>query len=158
MKVIFQSSVIQFGFITIFVTAFPLGPLFAWLNNLFEIRLDAYKFIRDYRRPRAARAEDIGELKIRPFLHAIVKPINYFHSCVLFRYLVFNSQRSRYFFCSYKCMFAVYIIRKIVIQQRSSNVPFSCYFYAYVRVLLLHLYRSSSLGYIFNGILAKTAV
>ncbi|XP_046840344.1 anoctamin-5-like [Xenia sp. Carnegie-2017] len=56
----YLEMVIQFGFITIFVTAFPLGPLFAWLNNLFEIRLDAYKFIRDYRRPRAARAEDIG--------------------------------------------------------------------------------------------------
>ena len=54
--------VIQFGFITIFVAAFPLGPLFALLNNLVEIRLDAYKFITIYRRPRAARAEDIGKL------------------------------------------------------------------------------------------------
>ena len=54
--------VIQFGFITIFVAAFPLGPLFALLNNLVEIRLDAYKFITTYRRPRAARAEDIGKL------------------------------------------------------------------------------------------------
>ena len=56
--------VIQFGFITIFVAAFPLGPLFALLNNLVEIRLDAYKFITTYRRPRAARAEDIGKRNI----------------------------------------------------------------------------------------------
>ncbi|CAB4028652.1 Hypothetical predicted protein, partial [Paramuricea clavata] len=56
----YLEMVIQFGFITIFVAAFPLGPLFALLNNLVEIRLDAYKFITTYRRPRAARAEDIG--------------------------------------------------------------------------------------------------
>ena len=30
--------VIQFGFITIFVAAFPLAPLFALINNVLEIR------------------------------------------------------------------------------------------------------------------------
>ena len=30
--------VIQFGFITIFVAAFPLAPLFALINNILEIR------------------------------------------------------------------------------------------------------------------------
>ena len=37
--------VLQFGFITIFVAAFPLAPLFALLNNWVEIRLDAQKFV-----------------------------------------------------------------------------------------------------------------
>ena len=41
--------VLQFGFITIFVAAFPLAPLFALLNNWVEIRLDAQKFVRDTR-------------------------------------------------------------------------------------------------------------
>jgi len=53
--------VIQFGFITIFVAAFPLAPLFAWLNNIVEIRLDAFKFVSVLRRPIADRAQDIGE-------------------------------------------------------------------------------------------------
>ena len=53
-------SVIQFGFITIFVAAFPLAPLFAWLNNIIEIRLDAFKFVSVLRRPVAERAQDIG--------------------------------------------------------------------------------------------------
>lgn len=52
--------VIQFGFITIFVAAFPLAPLFALLNNWVEIRLDAQKFVREYRRPVAERAQHIG--------------------------------------------------------------------------------------------------
>ena len=37
---------IQYGFITLFVAAFPLAPLFALLNNIFEIRLDARKVKR----------------------------------------------------------------------------------------------------------------
>ncbi|XP_065912183.1 anoctamin-7-like [Dysidea avara] len=52
--------VIQFGFITIFVAAFPLAPLFAWLNNIIEIRLDAFKFVSVLQRPIAERAQDIG--------------------------------------------------------------------------------------------------
>lgn len=51
---------IQYGFVTIFVTAFPLAPLFALINNVFEMRLDAKKFIKYYRRPIPQRVKDIG--------------------------------------------------------------------------------------------------
>lgn len=54
-------AVIQFGFVTLFVASFPLAPLFALLNNIIEIRLDAKKFVTELRRPVAARAKDIGE-------------------------------------------------------------------------------------------------
>ena len=59
-KVFFLISVLQFGFITIFVAAFPLAPLFALLNNWVEIRLDAQKFVCETRRAVAERAENIG--------------------------------------------------------------------------------------------------
>ena len=52
--------VIQFGFVTIFVAAFPLAPFFALLNNILEVRIDAYKFLVVYRRGPALRAQDIG--------------------------------------------------------------------------------------------------
>ena len=52
--------VIQFGFVTIFVAAFPLAPLFALLNNILEIRTDADKFITQLRRPLAQRTATIG--------------------------------------------------------------------------------------------------
>lgn len=52
--------VLQYGFVTIFVAAFPLAPLFALLNNIFEMRLDAKKFIRYYRRPVPERVKNIG--------------------------------------------------------------------------------------------------
>ncbi|XP_071483515.1 anoctamin-4-like isoform X8 [Diadema antillarum] len=56
----YLEMVVQFGFSTIFVAAFPLAPFFALLNNLIEIRLDAFKFISQLRRPVAKRAQDIG--------------------------------------------------------------------------------------------------
>ncbi|XP_067873456.1 anoctamin-7 isoform X2 [Heterodontus francisci] len=56
----YLEMVLQFGFITVFVAAFPLAPLFAMLNNWVEIRLDARKFVCEYRRPVAKRAQNIG--------------------------------------------------------------------------------------------------
>ena len=52
--------VIQFGFVTLFVASFPLAPLCALINNIVELRLDAYKMIKIYQRPIAAKAQDIG--------------------------------------------------------------------------------------------------
>ena len=61
-------SGIQFGFVTIFVAAFPLAPLFALLNNIIEIRSDANKFVTQLQRPMATRAQDIGKSLIPVFL------------------------------------------------------------------------------------------
>ena len=51
---------IQFGFVTIFVAAFPLAPLCALINNIIELRLDAYKLVKFYQRSPALKAQDIG--------------------------------------------------------------------------------------------------
>ncbi|XP_043595652.1 anoctamin-4 isoform X1 [Bombus pyrosoma] len=56
----YLEMILQYGFVTLFVAAFPLAPLFALLNNIAEIRLDAYKMVREARRPLAERVEDIG--------------------------------------------------------------------------------------------------
>lgn len=56
----YLEMVLQFGFITVFVAACPLAPVFALVNNWVEIRLDANKFVAEYRRPVAERAQDIG--------------------------------------------------------------------------------------------------
>ena len=59
---------LQFGFLTIFVAAFPLGPLFSLMNNILEIRMDASKMITHLRRPLAERSPDIGLYKINNLL------------------------------------------------------------------------------------------
>lgn len=51
---------IQYGFVTLFVAAFPLAPFLALLNNIIEVRLDAMKLVTQLKRPMAERAQDIG--------------------------------------------------------------------------------------------------
>uniref|UniRef100_A0AAQ5ZXP9 Anoctamin n=1 Tax=Amphiprion ocellaris TaxID=80972 RepID=A0AAQ5ZXP9_AMPOC len=51
---------VQFGFITLFVASFPLAPLLALFNNILEIRVDAWKFTTQFKRPMASKARNIG--------------------------------------------------------------------------------------------------
>ena len=43
-----------------FVSAFPLAPLFAMMTAVLELRVDAVNFVSQNRRPWPAVAEDIG--------------------------------------------------------------------------------------------------
>lgn len=56
----FNSQAVQYGYLALFAPAYPLAPLLALLNNVFEIRLDAEKLCTVTRRPRVRQAEDIG--------------------------------------------------------------------------------------------------
>ncbi|XP_029598067.1 anoctamin-6-like [Salmo trutta] len=56
----YLEMVIQFGFVTLFVASFPLAPVLALVNNLFEIRVDAWKIITQFRRMVPEKAQDIG--------------------------------------------------------------------------------------------------
>ena len=51
---------IQYGYISLFSPSFPLAPLLAFINNLTEIRGDAWKLCKGFQRPQGAQAEDIG--------------------------------------------------------------------------------------------------
>ena len=44
----------------LFSCAFPLAPLFAFLNNIFEIRIDAAKYVKYSQRPIPERTKNIG--------------------------------------------------------------------------------------------------
>ncbi|XP_075402378.1 anoctamin-9 [Tenrec ecaudatus] len=56
----FMEMMMQYGFTTLFVAAFPLAPLLALISNLVEIRLDAIKMVRLQRRLIPRKAKDIG--------------------------------------------------------------------------------------------------
>lgn len=56
----FDEMVIQFGFVTLFMIAFPLAPLMALINNVLETRLDATRLSKLHRRPVPEGAENIG--------------------------------------------------------------------------------------------------
>lgn len=56
----YLEMMVQFGFVSLFVAAFPLAPLFALLNNIIELRSDANKFVTQFRRNSPTRAPNIG--------------------------------------------------------------------------------------------------
>jgi anoctamin-10/anoctamin-7 len=56
----FDELAIQYGFVTLFVVAFPLTPLLAFLNNILEVRVDSVKLLTVTRRPEPRGAANIG--------------------------------------------------------------------------------------------------
>ncbi|XP_050602828.1 anoctamin-6 isoform X3 [Macaca thibetana thibetana] len=56
----YLEMIIQFGFVTLFVASFPLAPLLALVNNILEIRVDAWKLTTQFRRLVPEKAQDIG--------------------------------------------------------------------------------------------------
>ena len=56
----YAEMVLQYGYVCLFVAAFPLAPFLALIENIIEIRVDAYKMLYLVRRPVPTGAEDIG--------------------------------------------------------------------------------------------------
>lgn len=51
---------IQFGYVVLFASISPFASISAFLNNLIELRIDAYKLCCVYKRPFAKRAKNTG--------------------------------------------------------------------------------------------------
>jgi hypothetical protein len=56
----FLEMVIQYGLLIFFSPAFPLAALFALINNVFEIRSDAFKMCYLHQRPFGQDVSNIG--------------------------------------------------------------------------------------------------
>ncbi len=56
----YVEMVIQFGYATLFVSAYPLSCLMAFINNYIELRVDAWRLLTICKRPEPRGAEDIG--------------------------------------------------------------------------------------------------
>ncbi|RMB89755.1 hypothetical protein DUI87_33770 [Hirundo rustica rustica] len=57
----YQEMFIQFGYVVLFSSAFPLAAACALLNNLIEIRSDAFKLCTGLQRPFGQRVRSIGQ-------------------------------------------------------------------------------------------------
>ncbi|CAF0906288.1 unnamed protein product [Didymodactylos carnosus] len=56
----YLEMIMQFGYIIFFSSKFPLAAFFSLLNNIVEIRTDAFKICMIYQRPFTQRVKDIG--------------------------------------------------------------------------------------------------
>ncbi|XP_030075905.1 anoctamin-8 isoform X2 [Microcaecilia unicolor] len=57
----YQEMFIQFGYVVLFSSAFPLAAVCALTNNIIEIRSDAFKLCSGLQRPFGQRVESIGQ-------------------------------------------------------------------------------------------------
>ena len=56
----FAGMIIQFGYATMFISAYPLATVLAFVNNYVSLRIDAWKLCQLCRRPEPRTCEDIG--------------------------------------------------------------------------------------------------
>lgn len=63
--------VIQYGYIVLFSSAFPLTPLLGYILNIFEVRVDSAKLCYLTRRPYPEGTEDMG------IWYSIIQSISY---------------------------------------------------------------------------------
>lgn len=82
---------IQFGYVFLFSSVYPIAALWALLNNVLEIRADAFKMCQLFRRPFIRKVKDIGAWQVSPssrsrlnhltvFLALLWSPRGSFHS------------------------------------------------------------------------------
>ncbi|NWV17112.1 ANO8 protein, partial [Origma solitaria] len=57
----YQEMFIQFGYVVLFSSAFPLAAMCALVNNVLEIRSDAFKLCTGLQRPFGQRVQSIGQ-------------------------------------------------------------------------------------------------
>jgi len=57
----YMELIIDYGYVVMFSAAFPIVPLIALMNNMVEVRVDAYKLCHLMRRPYPAPGNNIGE-------------------------------------------------------------------------------------------------
>lgn len=56
----YTQIIMQYGYVTLFVVAFPLAPLLAFVNNIVAVHVDAYKLTCGFQRPYPTPAHSIG--------------------------------------------------------------------------------------------------
>uniref|UniRef100_A0AAX7VS99 Anoctamin n=1 Tax=Astatotilapia calliptera TaxID=8154 RepID=A0AAX7VS99_ASTCA len=61
----YQEMFVQFGYVVLFSSAFPLAAMCALINNIIEIRSDAFKLCTGLQRPFGVRVESIGQWQVR---------------------------------------------------------------------------------------------
>ncbi|RLN91184.1 hypothetical protein BBJ28_00004762 [Nothophytophthora sp. Chile5] len=76
----YTEMLVQFGYVSFFSLAFPLAPLLALLNNLLELRTDAFKLCHAKQRPLARKASGIGVwLHVLQLMSVLAVLTNCFH-------------------------------------------------------------------------------
>jgi hypothetical protein len=108
----YAEMIVQFGYVTFFSMAFPLAPICALVNNLIEIRTDAYKLTYHTQRPVARKAGGIG------VWFPILQVMSVFAVMTNLAIIGFTTGQLHYYFPDWsntEKMFAVFVFEHIVL-------------------------------------------
>lgn len=56
---------VQFGYVVLFSSVYPMAAFWAVFNNVLEIRADAFKLCMVYQRPMGKKVKDIGAWQVK---------------------------------------------------------------------------------------------
>lgn len=109
----YSELAIQYGYLTLFVVAFPLAPFMALISNYVEIRADGYKLLRTSQRPTPTGAEDIGTWQgIFTIMSGAAVVTNSALVCFVMTELIDTDATTRvwYFILMQYCIFTIQVI------------------------------------------------
>ena len=89
---------IQFGYVTLFSSAYPLAALCALINNVMEIRGDAFKLCFVHQRPFGQRVTDIGTWQVGAISFAMAKILQNVNTSDI---IALKPQRNAFLFVTY---------------------------------------------------------
>ena len=108
----YAEMIVQFGYVTFFSMAFPLAPVCALVNNIIEIRTDAYKLTYNTQRPVARKASGIG------VWFPILQIMSIFALMTNLAIIAFTTGQVQYYFPDWsntEKMFAVFVFEHIIL-------------------------------------------
>jgi hypothetical protein len=110
----YSEMVIQYGFVTLFVVAFPLTPLLAFLNNVLEAHVDAVK-LTSVRRPKPKKAENIG---IWEYFIAMLSTTSALTNCAIVLFTSTDIFRREEFSMTRKLLYFIIFQNSIMVVKR----------------------------------------
>ena len=78
---------IQFGYVILFSSAYPLAGLCALINNIIEIRGDAFKLCHVHQRPFGQRVNNIGSWQVKKDCKIHMFQSSFKDKLILYRYI-----------------------------------------------------------------------
>eukprot|EP01039_Chlorochromonas_danica_P003205 gene3205-3510_t len=112
---------VQFGFVTLFVSACPIAPLLAYISNYIEIRADGYKLMKFMRRVVPSGAQDIGTWLVILQMTAIISVLtNAGIVCFTMELLTFSGVGMIWLFIGFQY---VILISMVVFSLYVDDVP-----------------------------------
>jgi len=142
----YAEMVIQFGFVTLFVVAFPLTPVLALINNILELHVDSFKLCFGFRRPFPQIGSNIGKWAFFMTLQSTISVVTNI-AIIIFTTTLFNGMRLYQKWLLFVVAEHVLLVFKVALEGATQVVP------GWVKEL--HARHTRNVQRVFKGLLPE---